>query len=145
MLFSGSFSQLNNSLTASDGTHFRFGKDEDGKYGYIITDEAGADTVIPFKSNTSSDAKLIVPTENGSVMYTCDGTWSECYFFIGYIGYKSVKHNGTTIGKATKVFDNGNLTALYYWYVKNIHAGDTIEFTGIGAGITDSRPAILFL
>ena len=42
--------QLNNSLTTFDGVHFRFGKDEDGKYGYIITNEAGADTVIPFKS-----------------------------------------------------------------------------------------------
>ena len=28
---------------------FRFGKDSEGKYGYIVTDSAGADTVIPFK------------------------------------------------------------------------------------------------
>lgn len=42
--------EIDNGLTASDGTHFRFGKDEDGKYGYIITDETGADTVIPFNT-----------------------------------------------------------------------------------------------
>ena len=42
------FSELNSSLTA-DGTPFRFGKDSEGNFGYIITDETGADSVIPFK------------------------------------------------------------------------------------------------
>lgn len=41
--------QLNSNLTA-DGTPFRFGKDSNGNYGYIIKDEAGADAVIPFRS-----------------------------------------------------------------------------------------------
>jgi hypothetical protein len=41
---------INNNLTASDDTQFRFGVTEDGKYGYITTGEDGADTVIPFKS-----------------------------------------------------------------------------------------------
>ena len=44
------FDEVNSNLTA-DGTPFRFGKDSDGKYGYIITGEDGADTVIPFKSS----------------------------------------------------------------------------------------------
>ena len=39
--------EIYSDLTA-DGTPFRFGKDADGNYGYIITDEAGADSVIPF-------------------------------------------------------------------------------------------------
>lgn len=42
-------SELNRKLTASDNTPFRFGVNEDGEYGYIVTDSAGADTVIPFK------------------------------------------------------------------------------------------------
>lgn len=37
-------------LTASDNTPFRFGVTEDGKYGYIVTDSEGADTVIPFRN-----------------------------------------------------------------------------------------------
>lgn len=40
---------INSNLTA-DGTPFRFGKDSNGNYGYIIKDEAGADAVIPFRS-----------------------------------------------------------------------------------------------
>lgn len=40
---------INSNLTA-DGTPFRFGKDSDGNYGYIITGEDGADSVIPFNS-----------------------------------------------------------------------------------------------
>ena len=28
---------------------FRFGKNESGEYGYIVTDSEGADTIIPFK------------------------------------------------------------------------------------------------
>ena len=41
--------EVNTNLTA-DGTPFRFGKDSNGNYGYIIEDEAGADAVIPFRS-----------------------------------------------------------------------------------------------
>ncbi|MBQ0112686.1 MAG: hypothetical protein KBT03_06120 [Bacteroidales bacterium] len=40
--------ELKQNLIA-DGVPFRFGKTEDGKYGYILN-EGGADTVIPFKS-----------------------------------------------------------------------------------------------
>lgn len=43
------FDEVNTNLTA-DGTPFRFGKDSNGNYGYIIEDEAGADAVIPFRS-----------------------------------------------------------------------------------------------
>lgn len=43
--------ELNNNLTASDRTPFRFGVNENGEYGYIITDSEGADSVVPFKSD----------------------------------------------------------------------------------------------
>lgn len=36
-------------LTASDGTKFRFGVNNEGEYGYIVTDSEGADTFFPFK------------------------------------------------------------------------------------------------
>ena len=54
--------KLNESLTASDGTLFRFGVDSDGNYGYIVTDSEGADSVVPFKSKGeiyySNDIKM---------------------------------------------------------------------------------------
>ena len=37
-------------LTASNGMPFKFGINESGEYGYIVTDEEGADTVHPFKN-----------------------------------------------------------------------------------------------
>lgn len=43
------FFTLNRKLTASDNTPFRFGVTASGEYGYVVTDSAGADTVIPFK------------------------------------------------------------------------------------------------
>ena len=41
--------ETNSNLIASDNTKFRFGVNENGEYGYIVTDSEGADTVIPFK------------------------------------------------------------------------------------------------
>lgn len=43
------YTELNRKLTASDNTPFRFGVTASGEYGYVVTDSAGADTVIPFK------------------------------------------------------------------------------------------------
>lgn len=41
--------RLLDNLTAADGTEFRFGITEDGKYGYIVTNEStGEDEVRPF-------------------------------------------------------------------------------------------------
>lgn len=36
-------------LTASNGVCFKFGVNESGEYGYIVTDSEGADTFYPFK------------------------------------------------------------------------------------------------
>lgn len=43
------FADVTRKLTASDNTPFRFGVTASGEYGYVVTDSAGADTVIPFK------------------------------------------------------------------------------------------------
>lgn len=63
-------------LIASDNTPFRFGVTEDGKYGYIITDEAGADTVIPFKSGEGS-AEDLYDALKYSGLVTEDMTYAE--------------------------------------------------------------------
>lgn len=60
-------------LTA-DGTPFRFGKDADGNYGYIVTDEAGADSVIPFKKGNANVYKIYSKDLSGvSQGYTYTG------------------------------------------------------------------------
>ena len=46
---------LNNNLTASDSTPFRFGVNENGEYGYIVTDSEGADSVVPFSGKLKTD------------------------------------------------------------------------------------------
>lgn len=43
---------ITQSLTTENGTKFRFGQNSDGEYGYIINKD-GADTVIPFKKETT--------------------------------------------------------------------------------------------
>lgn len=52
------FTELNGKLIASDNVPFRFGVNSNGEYGYIITNPAGADTVIPFSSEASYAASL---------------------------------------------------------------------------------------
>lgn len=49
---------VNGKLIASDNVPFRFGVNSNGEYGYIITNQAGADTVIPFSSEASYAAAL---------------------------------------------------------------------------------------
>ena len=64
-----------NNIIAEDGTPFRFGMNENGEYGYIVTDEAGADTVVPFSGkykNVIVDS--LVNTNKG---LTYESTWDE--------------------------------------------------------------------
>lgn len=61
-------------LTASDNTPFRFGVTEDGKYGYIVTDSEGADTVIPF---SEGNADSLYEALQYSGLVTEDMTYEE--------------------------------------------------------------------
>ena len=66
---------INSNITAADGTLFRFGKNADGQFGYIITDEAGADSVVPFKSDTKiinlgTGTSFNVSTQKGYQKFT---------------------------------------------------------------------------
>ena len=54
--------QNTQSLTTENGTQFRFGQNSDGEYGYIINKD-GADTVIPFKKETTFE---LINEGNGS-------------------------------------------------------------------------------
>lgn len=64
-------------LKASDGTEFRFGINEDGEYGYIVTDSEGADTVIPF-----SNVKKLYEALKYSGLVTEDMSFEEiCAMF----------------------------------------------------------------
>lgn len=53
---------LYQSLTTENGTKFRFGQTSDGEYGYILNKD-GADTVIPFKKETTLE---LINEGNGS-------------------------------------------------------------------------------
>ena len=68
------FTAINKQLTAENTTAgisnvpFRFGVDDDGNYGYILTDEStGADAVIPFKKG----GEPINPTFQFSSPFLC--------------------------------------------------------------------------
>ena len=52
-------------LTASNGTPFRFAVDENGKYGYIVTDSEGADTFSPFKKGDLRISLVDINNANG--------------------------------------------------------------------------------
>lgn len=64
--------KVNENLTASDGTTFRFGVNEEGEFGYIVTGEDGADTVIPF-----SNAKKLYEALQYSGLVTEDMSFDE--------------------------------------------------------------------
>lgn len=110
---------LNERLTADNGTSFRFGVDENGNYGYVITDSAGADTVIPFKSgmklkeygflnissatNTSKTATITIPEGVTKMLSICTFAWNyssgmgvtgDCITTSNEIYTKSVTSSG---------------------------------------------------
>lgn len=58
----GAILAQNQSLTTENGTKFRFGQTSDGEYGYILNKD-GADTVIPFKKETTLE---LINEGNGS-------------------------------------------------------------------------------
>lgn len=74
--------EINFNLTAD--IPFKFGKNEEGKYGYIVTDEDGADTVIPFKTGVITETELdglrseiIAPLKNASSDINDDSSFSD--------------------------------------------------------------------
>lgn len=117
------FSEQNKNLVAEDGTSFRFGVDENGNYGYIVTDKEGADSVIPFKSNlvlervelsthgTSYGIDYSTITLDVSKNKTLTVTGSMYHVTGGWLDIKNTKNNNNSIGifdsysETTKTFD----------------------------------------
>lgn len=90
--------EVSDNLTASDGTTFRYGVTEDGKPGYIITDEEGADTVFPFNSGgTDSGINCVslytsaTGSTNAAMTYRSYG--SDYAYTSGSIGYGTAMSN----------------------------------------------------
>jgi hypothetical protein len=68
---------LRDNLTASDNTVFRFGVDAEGKYGYVITDSEGADTVIPFSNDEEFRLMIVGALQYSGLGITAESTWEE--------------------------------------------------------------------
>lgn len=73
----GALKEIDNSLTASDSTLFRFGVNENGEYGYILTDSEGADTVVPFSSGKK--VKSVTFNQNIWTTHSQEGTGSSTF------------------------------------------------------------------
>ena len=139
------------SLVASDNTVFRFGVDSNGNYGYVITDEAGADTVIPFKKSGSEHGKMTVKAQQSmNIGWNIDksGTVSATYvtkapcnaIVIAYAN-STVGYPNTSFGTACQmngVAMTNNLgigwydTACKICFVENIPAGTKLYATANG-------------
>lgn len=75
-------SEQNKKLVAENGTSFRFGVNEKGEYGYIVTDEEGADSVIPFSSDDGGEeyrVQVVNRLKNINVGITDDSSWEEIF------------------------------------------------------------------
>lgn len=62
-------------LTASNGMPFRFGINEDGEYGYLVTEGEGADTFVPFSGKWKKN--IIDSLANTNLGLTYESTWPE--------------------------------------------------------------------
>jgi hypothetical protein len=112
----GAVSELNSNLVASDDTPFRFGVTEDGEYGYITTDEGGADTVVPFKSKSSY--KVVEVT-------TIDfSTGSKTISMTDYDGWEHYTTGNFFIKNVTPVSQGSNSAATSsLCLISNYNAG----------------------
>lgn len=66
-------------LTASNGMPFKFGINESGEYGYIVTDSEGADTFYPFK-NLERDTAATAAADQITEGYTA---WVNGKLIVG--------------------------------------------------------------
>ena len=148
-MFYSAFCILVCSNLTADGTPFRFGKDSNGNYGYIITGKDGADSVIPFKKgggiSKTSDVIFIAQAVTGRDSYTITATVPSKgnYYVIAYAarsqdtlsinvtnGNYEASYSGTSgwtannrgIYQATAA---GNISAYYRGLVTHEKSGET--------------------
>ena len=91
--------ELHSNLTSD--IPFRFGKNELGEYGYIVTDSEGADSVIPFKNGVDVNKAFTGWTLITKVESKCPDRGAEEYQYENitedgiYLAIFSVGGNGT--------------------------------------------------
>ena len=100
--------EINNNLIASDRTPFRFGVNENGEYGYIITDSEGADSVIPFKSSVELLSFIGQTTSYGKGFNKTLNSDTE----IAILFYSYTLHSGGGDGTTYLPTINGEYTLL---------------------------------
>jgi len=89
----------------------KFGYTEDGKPGYVVTDEAGADTVVPFSSG--GGGKLSFATfELAYGMMIYSGHYS--YLQINASEYKKISYSGGAVHAAVT---NATYTRIGYFKI----------------------------
>ena len=137
--------ELNNNLTASDRTPFRFGVNENGEYGYIITDSEGADSVVPFKSDIKETVTVMYFTYGGANMYNATVANKNGTKFIVFTASGTIDTDTMTITYSSNTFtvtskikekyryvnDSQSLNDVTYeatkeWVEKDVNVGDTI-------------------
>lgn len=137
--------QQNSDLVAADGEKFRYGKTADGKRGYIITNEAGADTVIPFSHsieviyNSSSYNSSYTFVEEGDYIISsciCKEGWVEKGDPIIELSVAEIYSNY----QSTKYSGNNDETAIRFSYF-HAKAGNTCR--SYITGIDDTRHGYL--
>ena len=99
---------------------FGFGIDANGKYGYIVSGEDGADTVIPFSETYR--IQVIGALKNTNLKLTKDSTWNEIIDglyslfpesldVLAYLGVNSINKSGDA-SYTSKEFDITNFNTL---------------------------------
>ena len=106
-----------------------FDQDENGAWGYKV---GGADTVIPFKSNSGSDTQLIssyayVITSRLKII--SNNLENKNIFAISGLssGFNPIQLNDQTLVDQVLGYGGGNYNA-YYFYRKNLTSNDVIKF-----------------
>lgn len=83
-------------LVADDGTEFKFGVTPDGRPGYVVKDEGGADTVIPF----NKDIEPIFISSSRSGTYTFDKDYNSivfCYNWARMVSWSRGLNTSSTL------------------------------------------------
>lgn len=164
-------SRLNGKLIASDNVPFRFGVNSNGEYGYIITNPAGADTVIPF-SNEASYAASLYNALKPSGLVNANMTFSQLIAVVASQNPTtySLIRSGWTVGTAggaitPSASSNGSAVTLkiasqtgmssYAYYTSpaiNLSSfktltlqGSSYKVTGNPYGSDDYRPKVKLL
>ncbi len=133
-------SSIKNDLTAPDDVPFRFGKDADGNYGYIIN-EGGADTVIPFKSREKIEKVAeYLTADNASLSQTFTADKKGIYVVFGLSNggstrSQSITYTGTLkYDSGEKSGGSGNTIAKGRVLAIECEIGDTITVNHSGSG-----------